>query len=148
MAELSDAQRRLQEAEERKAHIRTEILDTTNLGLEGDELGLAASWRSLEALVKDSRRAVELRQIVLQELEAQYVELKVLERKWSVLREQIRDPDTVQRDRLRRIAFISIGGMFGCWLAQRLWRSGFVQVAGDWYCSPHWVKITAIWMAF
>jgi hypothetical protein len=85
----------------------------------------------MECHVRKLENERDLRQITFDELKAQHSEMKLLEKKESILSWQITDPDAIKRSQLQQISFISTYGMFGYWLLQWLWWAGFVGVAGD-----------------
>jgi hypothetical protein len=72
--------------------------------------------------------------------------------RWQILEYQRTNEGTRSRkpevERLRRLAFTIVIGMFACWLAQWLWWIGYIRTMGDRYCPPKLPALGAVWTLF
>jgi hypothetical protein len=80
-------------------------------------------------------------------------QLSAVEKQWKQLaRESGQELEQVSMDpavdRLRTFAWVTVIGMFGCWVAQWVWWVGFIGTMGDNYCPPKLKEMGVVWTVF
>jgi hypothetical protein len=101
------------------------------VGVEVGGGGLAGRWRRQEVNVTQVKHTITLRKYEYGELKLRKKEMDSLRAEWEHLESRIANPDAVQSEKLRKIAWISVCGLLGCWIAQWIWWTGFIGVAAN-----------------
>jgi hypothetical protein len=68
------------------------------------------------------------------------------ENQWQVISEKRQEAE--KKTDVTRFPIVVTVGMLLCWIAQWLWWSGYVGVAGDRYCPPKLAVIASVWTGF